>query len=263
MVVAGVWSAPAGQSLPPLSYDHVHMAAPDSAKAVAWYIEHMGGVPGESEIHVRFKTGGPMQVEFPFQEQANPMPSAGGGVDNVGFSFSDVAATVNEFERSGVKIVERPRMIPGLWKQAVVEDPWGVKIELVENPARLGLHHVSLRVPDPEESVKFYVYAFGGRRVKVRGQLDAIDYDNVYLMIQKGAGASHKGRAIDHIGWAPRDVHASIADWKKKGITFESELPSTLNAREHRTFFLVGPSGVRIQIVDHSAHFDKRDLERR
>lgn len=263
-IMAGLWTAPAAQSgartqsLPPLSYDHVHMAAPDPEKAVAWYIRHMGGTPGESEIHVRFNTRGPLPVEFPFQQQAKTLPSAGGGVDNVGFSVPNVEATVKELESAGVKIVSRAVQVPGLWKQAVVEDPWGVKIELVENPDRLGLHHVTLRVPDPEESLKFYLDVFGGQRAKVKGRLDAVDYGNIYLLVLKGEGAPNTGRAIDHIGWSPANVEATVAELKAKGVKFETELPTALNARGHRTFYVVGPSGVRIQIVDHSAHLNKR-----
>jgi catechol 2,3-dioxygenase-like lactoylglutathione lyase family enzyme len=264
VIAAGAWTLLAAQSdsrppgAPGLMYDHVHMAAPDPEKAVAWYIKHMGGVPGESEIHVRFGSRGPMPVEFPFQVQASPRPSDGGGIDNVGFSVPDVEARVRELEAAGVKIASRPRQVPGLWKQAVVEDPWGVKIELVENADRPGLHHVTLRVPDPEESLKFYVDVFGGERTKVKGRLDAIDYGNIYLLVLKGEGASNDGRAIDHIGWSPANVEAAVAGFKAKGVKFETELPKTLNARGHRTFFLAGPSGVRIQIVDHSAHLEKR-----
>jgi len=257
-MVWGTQPGPRAQVKPTLAYDHVHLAAPDPEEAVAWYIEHTGGTPGESDIHVRFSGRGQMPVEFPFQQQAATLPSAGGAIDNVGFSVADVDAKLRELESSGVKIVSRTREIPGLWKQAVVEDPWGVKIELVENPDRLGLHHVALRVPDPEASLRFYADVFGGQRTRVQGQLDAIDYGNIYLLVLKGEGAPSTGRAIDHLGWSPADTEAAVAEFRAKGVTFETEPPTTLNARGHRTFYLQGPSGVRIQIVDHSAHPDKR-----
>jgi predicted enzyme related to lactoylglutathione lyase len=44
-----------------------------------------------------------------------------------------VAAKVKTLEAAGAKLREPVREVPELWKRAVVVDPWGVKIELVEH----------------------------------------------------------------------------------------------------------------------------------
>ena len=79
--------------------------------------------------------------------------------------------------------------VPGLWKRAVVEDPWGTRLELVQDPDLLGLHHVTLVVPDPEASLEWLVHALGGDRTKLKGQIDAIRYRDLsvfYLFAVKG-----------------------------------------------------------------------------
>ena len=104
---------------------------------------------------------------------------------------------------------------------------------LVENPDRLGLHHATLRVPDPEVSLKFYLDVFGGQRVKLRGTLDAVDYGNLYLIIEKGNAAPSFGRAIDHLGWRPANIDVTVADMKARGVKFVTQLENTANAKGH------------------------------
>ena len=42
------------------------------------------------------------------------------------------------------------RDLPGIFKIGFVEDPWGTRIEVVQDPELLGLHHIHMRGPDTE-----------------------------------------------------------------------------------------------------------------
>jgi len=42
-------------------------------------------------------------------------------------------------------VVTPVRDLPGLFKLGLVEDPWGTRIEVVQSPEKLGLHHVHPR----------------------------------------------------------------------------------------------------------------------
>ena len=90
-------------------------------------------------------------TRFMFLRKADAKPSSGSAVDHVGFSFADVDAKMKEFEAAGIKIVTPTREAPGLFKLAFVEDPWGTRIEVVQDPELLGLHHVHMRGPNPDE----------------------------------------------------------------------------------------------------------------
>ncbi len=107
----------------------------------------------------------------------------------------------------------------------MIEDPWGTRLELVQDPDALGLHHVELRVPDPEESFRWYVRAFGGDRTKYKG-IDAIRYRDLgvfYLVIVKDdAAAPSQGHAIDHLGFGPIDLDKVVTDLTAHGVTFTS-----------------------------------------
>ena len=82
-------------------YHHVHLAAPNVAEAVQWYVTNMGCTAMTTRADAC--QIGTTQLIF-----ANRKPDAGSqgsGVDHIGFSFPDLAAKMRAFEAAGVKIV--------------------------------------------------------------------------------------------------------------------------------------------------------------
>jgi catechol 2,3-dioxygenase-like lactoylglutathione lyase family enzyme len=227
--------------------DHLHLAAPDQAKAVAWYHEHFGG---------ETMTEGPDRLMFGetrviFQRAESPQPSVGSVLDHVGFSVPDIEATLRALQTAGVKIVDPVRDVTGLFKLAFVEDPWGTRIEIVQDPQKLGLHHVHLRAPDPATTLGWYVATFGGRIEQFKNRLDGVNYGGVWLLATRGDAAPSRGHAIDHIGFRPVNVDNAVATLKARKVTIESEprqltLPS---GTAMRIAFIEGPDAVRIELV--------------
>ena len=123
-------------------------AAPDPEQAYDWYVSNLEGQAGENPGRMVFEpfTGRrPLPIQLMHIEAPDAAPSAGGVIHSIGFSFPDVEAKVRELESAGASVVEPARDIPELWKQAVVVDPWGVTIELVEDRDQTGFHHIALR----------------------------------------------------------------------------------------------------------------------
>src|SRR6185295_12979119 len=116
----------------------------------------------------------------------------------LGFSFADLDAKMKEFEAAGIKIVTPVRDVPGLFKLGFVEDPWGTRIEVVQDPEKLGLHHVHLRSPDPAGILAWYVDKFGGSLSKMKGRLDGINYGGVWMLALQGPATPSAGHSIDH-----------------------------------------------------------------
>src|SRR5579872_2618585 len=119
-------------------YDHVHVNVPDTKAAADWYEKYFGG-KRITEAPDRLMFG---STRFMFLRKADAKPSAGSAIDHVGFSFADIDAKMKEFEGAGIKIVTPTREVPGLFKIAFVEDPWGTRIEVVQDPDLLGLHQI-------------------------------------------------------------------------------------------------------------------------
>jgi predicted enzyme related to lactoylglutathione lyase len=228
-------------------YDHVHLAAADPAKAVEWYIKNLGAVHGDAPDRVLIG-----RTIFAFIKRDGSPPSEGSAVDHIGFSVPDVDAKAKEIEAAGGKVLSAPRDFPNLFRVGFVQDPFGIKIELLKDPDTPGFHHLHLRVPDPEATLKFYLDTFGGQRAKLKGQIDGIRYSNpdVWLLAQKATDVPPSaGRAIDHIGWTTADTEAQVAELKAKdGVKISTE-PRMV--RHLKVALFDDPSGVRVEIVQN------------
>lgn len=246
-------SLPSAQS-PAWPYDHIHLLVPDTAAGASWYEKNFGG-KRITEAPDRLMYG---STRFMFIRNANAKPSAGSAVDHVGFSVPDIDAKFKEFEANGVKIVQPVRDVAGLFKLGFVEDPWGTRIEVVQDPELLGLHHIHMRGPDPEAVFSWLLAKFGGERTKLKGRLDAVRYrasgfSDMWILVQAGASEPSEGHAIDHIGWrSTGPLGDTINGLKAKGVTVTSE-PRPLPLPNGPTInfsYVAGPAGARIEIVE-------------
>ena len=230
-------------------YHHMHLTTTSVPEAVDWYAKYMGGTVPEDGGRLSF---GDTLFVF-FEKPAGFSGSAGSGVDHIGFSFADLDSKMKELESAGIKILSDVRDVRGLFKFAFIEDPWGTKIEVMEDADLLGFHHIHLRAQDPEGTFSWYENAFGGTRDSYKGLLPALRYGDLWLLVQDSEGEEPpptKDRAIDHLGWAFADLEAAAADLKAKGVEF------TLNPipfRDLKIAFVEGPHGVRIELVQPAA----------
>ena len=264
-------------------FDALHLAVPEISTARDWYLEHMGGNTGETPDRVAFGrwTGDhPLPVQLIFEVSTGAKPSAGSVIDSIGFSFANLDETVATLQSAGVKIVTPVTASPTYWKRAVAEDPWGTRLELVEDPDLLGLHHVLLRVKNPKSSLEWYVRAFGGDRATVRG-LDAIRYRDLTLFyvfaVQDDTTAPSAGHSIDRLAWGPIDLDKVVTDLKTLNVTFQSNpnprgypacnlvgggdegdarpirrlFCAQPDQLPHRIVFLDAPDGVRVELTQH------------
>jgi catechol 2,3-dioxygenase-like lactoylglutathione lyase family enzyme len=252
VVLVAALAGSASAQTPTLPYDHIHLNVPDQAAAVQWYAKNFGGKPiAESPERLMFGS-----TRLIFLKKADATPSAGSSIDHIGFSFADLDAKMKEFEAAGVKIVTPVRDVAGLFKLGFVEDPWGTRIEVVQDPELLGLHHIHLRAADPEQMFAWLLADLGGERTKLKGRIDAVRYSgagfsDMWILVQKGESTPSDGHAIDHIGFRSTGLDASIAALKTKGVKVTSEpRPLTLGDKSVIHFaYIEGPGGTKIELV--------------
>jgi len=235
-------------------YDHVHVNVPDPAAAANWYEKNFGG-KRITEAPDRLMYG---STRFMFLKLANAQPSAGSAIDHVGFSVPDIDAKFREFEANGVKITTPVRDLPGVFKLGFVEDPWGTRIEVVQDPDLLGLHHIHMRGPDPEAVFSWLLQKFGGQRTQLKGRLDAVKYSapgfsDMWILVQRGDATPSEGHAIDHIGWrSSGPLKDTIDGLRAKGVTVTTEprpLPLPNGPTIHFSY-VAGPAGAKIELVE-------------
>lgn len=250
-LAAGLIAAASAQTFP---YDHVHVNVPEPAAAANWYEKNFGG-KRITEAPDRLMYG---STRFMFLKLANAKPSSGSAIDHVGFSVKDIDAKMKEFEAAGVKIVSPVRDLPGVFKIAFVEDPWGTRIEVVQDPDLLGLHHIHMRGPDPEAVFTWLQAKFGGERTKLRGRLDAMKYSSpgfsdMWILVQKGDAEPSEGHAIDHIGWRSQGPLKNTIDGLRakevKVLTEPRPLPLP-NGPTINFSYVAGPAGAKIELVE-------------
>ena len=235
-------------------YDHLHLTATNAREAVNWYVKHFGGEAG------RFTRGDGDTVQYPvdrvyydelsviFFEREPTGGSVGTGVDHIGFSMDNVeevtAAAVADGGTQLGDFVEFSGMTI-----ACVEDPWGTKIELIDDSETRGLHHIHLSSPDPEGTLSWYQDNFGGDIVQWKGALPAISYSDVWLIVARATGevSPTQGTSMDHLGWAAENLDDLGEVFASNGVEF------TMEPREFRGIrisFIEGPDGVRIEVVE-------------
>lgn len=243
VATAGTSSA---QAFLPL-FDHIHLAAPDPEKALAWYRQQFGGDP-MAEGKDRLMYG---ETRIIFQKRDNAQPSQGSAVDHIGFSVTDIDGVMKALEAGGAKISQPVRDVEGLFKLAFVEDPWGTRIEVVQDPQKLGLHHIHLRAPDPATTLQWYSTYVGGRKGKLKERIDGLEFGGVWLLVARGDAVPSQGHSIDHIGFRPVDVDAVVSALKAANVKITTEpRPLTLaNGVTIRLAFAEDPGGVRLELV--------------
>jgi catechol 2,3-dioxygenase-like lactoylglutathione lyase family enzyme len=233
-------------------YDHVHMAVPDPQAAARWYHDHIGGefIDGRDD-RLLFGT---TRIMFLGDGGQARRPSAGSVIDHLGFSYTDLASKLAEVERAGATVTTPLREVEGLFKLAYVTDPFGTRLEFVEDPQHLGFHHVHLRSPDPEAALAWYEDKFGGVRLRMRGRIEGLLYPgNVWLLVTRGEAFPSSEGTIDHIGWRAPVADAMAAELAGRGVELTSQ-PRDLQLPNGviRFFYVAGPDGARVELVQRA-----------
>lgn len=118
----------------PIRHEHIHFAVPkaDLAKAAGWYAKTFGGKPGT-------RNGDPVvdipgaQLRFRGMDKAQA-PTRGRALDHIGFDVKDLKAFTTKIQAEGIKLDEPIRSGANGVQITYITDPWGTRIELVQQP---------------------------------------------------------------------------------------------------------------------------------
>jgi catechol 2,3-dioxygenase-like lactoylglutathione lyase family enzyme len=238
-----------------LPFDHIHVNEP-AAEASQWWEKNIPGGRRITEAPNRIMYGA---VRLMFLGATSTGGSDGSVIEHLGFSVPDLDATMRALAAIGTKVIEPVKAAPGLYKTAMIESPWGTRVQLVQDPELLGLHHVQLRSPDPDAMFTWLLDKFGGERTKLKGQIDSVKYagaagfTTVYIVAAKGSSVPSQGRAIDHIGWRSMGTIAetkAMLEGKSAQLTSQPRPLELPNGPSINFFYVAGPDGARIEIVE-------------
>jgi len=254
-VLAGAVCLAGAQTKAMLPFDHIHLNEP-AEEASAWWEKNIPGARRITEAPNRLMYGA---VRLMFLAAKSSGGSRGSVIEHLGFSVPDLDAKMRELAAINTKVIEPVTNVPGLYKTALIESPWGTQIQLVQDPELEGLHHVQLRSPDPEAAYRWLLDKFGGERTKIKAQLDSVRYPGtggfttVYVVVARGESVPSQGRAVDHIGWRSiQTINETKTALESKQVELTTQpRPLTLpNGPPINFFYVAGPSGARIEIVE-------------
>jgi predicted enzyme related to lactoylglutathione lyase len=223
-------------------YDNIHIRVSDPAKAVDWYVKVLGASsPTAGQLYFG-------KALIAVVNTRNPQPSSGSVIDHIGLSFANLDARVRACEAAGAKVLSPPRDIPDMLRVAYIEDPWGVKIEMMQDPDLLGFHHVHLSVVDPEATLRWYQQMFGGEISNYKGKVDGLRYGDVWLFASrsKEQPAASSDRAIMSFGLRVAKIDQAAAELRRRGVKFPVE-PRQLGDLWYA--FAEDPNGVRVELL--------------
>lgn len=244
-------------------FHHVHMRAVETGKVASWYADNMGGEQIELGPFdaVRFKKvllmfaptdrDGVDGSKFSGQLTS----SAGTGVDHLGFSFADLERQMPILLEAGAKLTKSPEDVQGLFRYGFIEDPWGQKIEVMQDPLLIGFHHAHVVAVDPDKTIQWYQAMFGGEIVHFKDipALPAIRYGDMWLIVSaaKTKPAPNMFSMLDHLGWGMPALAEEMARMKTANAKIVRDMfpfPGGPNIG-----FIESPDGVTIELVELSA----------
>ena len=241
-------------------YHHVHVTASNATEAVKWYERYLDCQP-LADRDDGVDCGGAQVV---FDSRPTLGTSQRTGIDHISFSYADLTAKMAELESigvrgSGVRLQRFEdgstlRDIPGLFKYGFIFDPWGTRIEMVEDADTLGFHHIHLSATDPEATLAWYQEMFGGESARLRDRLDGVMLGRIWLLAmrhQDGTPAATAGRAIDHIAFSVDNLDSAAAQMRRNGVDFLEEPGVPAGGRSGaRRAFIAGPDNVSLAVVE-------------
>jgi catechol 2,3-dioxygenase-like lactoylglutathione lyase family enzyme len=186
------------------------------------------------------------------------------GIDHISLSYPDLTAKMAELESVGVggagvrlqrfEDGSTLREIPGLFLHGFIFDPWGTRIELVEDGDTLGFHHIHLSSTDPAATLAWYQTHFGVERAQLRDRVDGLRLGHAWLLAMPhgdGIPAATTGRAIEHIAFTLDDIDGDSARLSGAGVQVTQSPVIPEGGRTNaRRGFVAAPDNVRVAVVE-------------
>ena len=239
-----------GAVLAQTTFTHMHMRVPDTAATAAWH-QALFGVdvvergPGPA---LEYNNGLIMTL---LSEGETP-PSQGGVIDHFGIAVDDVGATVARARDMGALIRTEPQVGVTATTIAFIEDPWGTRMELLEDPVYKGVNHVHIMASDADAVHEWFLEIFGGEDIPARGKgiFHTILYGDVWVHVSEpaeGTPAPSRYRSLDHVGFRVPSLDALREALLASGYEPYLERP---NPPGSDLMFFEGPEGIHFEIAE-------------
>ncbi len=256
MLVLSLWHGSASAADAPIAeataFHNVHVRVVDAEKAAAWYVAHLGAKPGDVPFRVLFG-----EWFLIFFKDAAAGPRAGGTFDHFAVTVADVGSKVKELQAAGARISKAPGGKHGSLTTVMMEDPWGVRVELLQDPRPAVLHHVHLNVRDPQVALTQMKATFGGQAEYSGTRLQSLRFSDVRVYaddLQKAqpTDTDRNHSAMWCLALGVPDIKAAYAALVKAGIKVPVGPASTpIMGKPVGYVFVDVPGDIDVELLEH------------
>jgi len=118
----------------PLEFNHIHLSSQQPKEMLAWYISNLGARPGPGDNEFAVLIPG---ANVAISQVDSAVPSEGRAIDHISFEVTGLENLCKKLVESGVKLDSAVHPAPDLSASvAMLSDPWGTRIELMEKSSR-------------------------------------------------------------------------------------------------------------------------------
>ena len=251
-VVLGLICLP-GLALGQSTFTHVHLRVPDAWAAAHWYHNLVGGdlrVGGERGMGAARQPNGNIATMFNEPDGSAAPSNVGSVIDHFSVYVDDVDAAVEKARSMGATIDTEPQEGVTVSRIAYIVDPWGTRMEFLEDPDSSGLGHVHVMVNDRDDVRDWFLEIFGGEYDSERGggRYHAIIYGDVWIHISEVEEelAPSRTTSLDHFGFRiPETLQSFAARIEATGYPPYLIRP---NPPGSDLLWFEGPGGIHIEI---------------
>ena len=243
-----------------VEFHHVQIISASPSEAADWYARYLDCKPIPDRNDAAACDG----IELIFAAMPTMGSTQGTGVNHIAFSYADLSRKMADLEAvgvrgSGVRLQRFDdgatlREPAGFFKHGFLFDPWGTRIELIEDPSREGFHHIHLSAMDPEATRAWYRTVFGGAPGRLRGTEEGLRFGDAWLLFSKhseGEPAPTRGRAIAHIAFSVPNLAGQVPRLERRGVEFERMPGVPAHGRTEAKLGLSrGPDNVTVALVE-------------
>ena len=232
------------------SFTHVHLRTPNPAATAEWYHTLLGGTlrPSSAGMGSVGQIHGSIAMML---DEEGAEPSAGGVIDHFGFAVADVQAMVEKAGFMGALVVSDPQ--PGVTASmvAMIEDPWGTRIELLESADFRGIQHVHMVTEGADVLRDWFLQVFGGEYDPDSGgeSLHAIRYDGIWIYVSEAPEPldppvlPYLLSPSDQFGWLDQLAATNLIE-----VPISGTMPSRGRALDHIGFSVVNMDEVAARV---------------
>lgn len=230
--------------------DSIELPAKDPTATAKWYASNFGGKRSGDSI----KFG---DITITWKEVASGAATTNPAIAHLGFAVESTPAKLAELQKNKVKVVREVHAGPASnW--AVVADPNGMPVGILDSTDTKGLHHIMLKSPllARRETLSWYQDVVGGEIQNLSGSplWTGVHMNNAWILFEDEVPSKEA-----------KDYTNAIMTWRVDDVASAKEIQAKRSNSEEKLgdgLVVVDPCGLPVRFVEDAKAVNKVAAEK-